>query len=100
MQTGSIFAPDRAQNTHNNFQDPIAFIKQGGANGVALIETLKVIGEKGVRITPDIMASGGGANGSGDGGIGTLLLLNLFRDQMQKQNTNAPSIVPTNGDKS
>ena len=56
-----------------------------GANGVALIETLKVIGEKGVRITPDIMASGGG-NGSGDsgGGIGTLLLLNLFRDQMHK----------------
>ena len=56
-----------------------------GANGVALIETLKVIGEKGVRITPDIMASGGG-NGSADsgGGIGTLLLLNLFRDQMHK----------------
>lgn len=55
-----------------------------GANGVALVETLKVIGEKGVRITPDIMASGGG-NGSGEGGgIGTLLLLNLFRDQMAK----------------
>jgi uncharacterized membrane protein YqiK len=54
-----------------------------GANGVAIVETLKVIGEKGVRITPDIMASGG--NGSGDGGgIGTLLLLNLFRDQMQR----------------
>jgi uncharacterized membrane protein YqiK len=48
-----------------------------GANGVALVETLKVIGEKGVRITPDIMASGGGTGG--DGGIGTLLLLNLFR---------------------
>ncbi|MBK8813617.1 MAG: hypothetical protein IPN69_23200 [Acidobacteria bacterium] len=54
-----------------------------GANGVALVETLKVIGEKGVRITPDIMASGGGANGDG-GGIGTLLLLNLFRDQMKR----------------
>ena len=63
-----------------------------GANGVALVETLKVIGEKGVRITPDVMASGGG-NGNGDGGIGTLLLLNLFRDQMQK-NSNG------NGDKS
>lgn len=62
-----------------------------GANGVALVETLKVIGEKGVRITPDIMASGGG-NGSGDGGggIGTLLLLNLFRDQMQKTGEKAP----------
>ena len=56
-----------------------------GANGVALVETLKVIGEKGVRITPDIMASGGGSgSGDGGGGIGTLLLLNLFRDQMQK----------------
>src|SRR5882724_4272787 len=52
-----------------------------GAQGVALVEVLKVIGEKGVRITPDIMASGGSNEGSG-GGIGTLLLLNLFRNQM------------------
>jgi uncharacterized membrane protein YqiK len=52
-----------------------------GAQGVAVVETLKVIGEKGVRITPDVLASGGG---SGDGGgIGTLLLLNLFREQMK-----------------
>src|SRR5438876_10879932 len=51
-----------------------------GAQGVALVEVLKVIGEKGVRITPDIMASGGA--GDGGGGIGTLLLLNLFRNQM------------------
>ena len=48
---------------------------------MAVVETLKVIGDKGVRITPDILASGGG---SGDGGgIGTLLLLNLFREQMK-----------------
>lgn len=59
-----------------------------GANGVALVETLKVIGEKGVRITPDILASGG-AGGNGDGGIGSLLLLNLFRDQMAKNNEKA-----------
>jgi uncharacterized membrane protein YqiK len=51
-----------------------------GAQGVALVEVLKVIGEKGVRITPDVMASGGG--GEGGGGLGTLLLLNLFRNQM------------------
>lgn len=57
-----------------------------GANGVALVETLKVIGEHGVRITPDIMATGGSENGDGGGGIGTLLLLNLFRDQMAKNN--------------
>jgi uncharacterized membrane protein YqiK len=51
-----------------------------GAQGVALVETLKVIGEKGVRITPDVMASGG--SGDGAGGLGTLLLLNLFRDRL------------------
>src|ERR1041385_624871 len=52
-----------------------------GAQGVAVVETLKVIGEKGVRITPDVLATGGGT-GEG-GGIGTLLLLNLFREQMK-----------------
>jgi uncharacterized membrane protein YqiK len=72
-----------------------------GSNGVALIETLKVIGEKGVRITPDILASGGNGNGDG-GGIGTLLLLNLFRDQMQQKNGENPAPAapsPTNGTK-
>jgi len=54
-----------------------------GAQGVALIETLKVIGEKGVRITPDVMATGGGNEG---GGIGTLLLLNLFRERLNMPN--------------
>src|SRR5213076_1668476 len=58
-----------------------------GAQGVALVEVLKAIGEKGVRITPDIMASGGGNEGSG-GRIGTLLLLNLFRNQMNLPATN------------
>ena len=52
-----------------------------GAQGVALVETLKVIGEKGVRITPDVMATGGGG-AEGGGGIGTLLLLNLFRERL------------------
>jgi uncharacterized membrane protein YqiK len=51
-----------------------------GAQGVALVETLKVIGEKNVRITPDVMATGG--SGDGAGGIGTLLLLNLFKDRL------------------
>ncbi|MBD0325731.1 MAG: SPFH domain-containing protein, partial [Pyrinomonadaceae bacterium] len=36
MPSGRIFAPDRAQNAHNNFQDPIAFIKQGGVKGIQL----------------------------------------------------------------
>lgn len=61
-----------------------------GPQGVALVETLKVIGEKGVRITPDVMASGG--NGDGAGNLGTLLLLNLFRDQM-KPNGSKPESV-------
>jgi len=43
------------------------------------------------RITPDIMASGGGVGGDGGGGIGTLLLLNLFRDQMAKTTEKAPT---------
>src|ERR1044072_8491475 len=61
-----------------------------GPQGVALVETLKVIGEKGVRITPDVMATGGGSGEAG-GGIGALLLLNLFRERL---NMPAP-----NGDK-
>jgi hypothetical protein len=60
-----------------------------GAQGVALVETLKVIGEKGVRITPDVMATGGGAEAGG--GLGTLLLLNLFRERLGN--------VPANGEK-
>jgi uncharacterized membrane protein YqiK len=60
-----------------------------GAQGVAIVETLKVIGEKGVRITPDVMASGSGSEGGG--GIGTLLLLNLFREKLG---------MPTNGEPS
>src|SRR5829696_4607374 len=36
MPMGSIFAPDRAQNAHNKFQDPIAFIREGVVNGIQL----------------------------------------------------------------
>jgi uncharacterized membrane protein YqiK len=55
-----------------------------GPQGVALVEILKVIGEKNVRITPDVMATGSGS----EGGLGTLLLLNLFRNQL---NMGAPA---------
>ncbi|MET0623866.1 MAG: SPFH domain-containing protein [Pyrinomonadaceae bacterium] len=60
-----------------------------GPQGVALVETLRVIGEKGVRITPDILASGG-ADGGG-GGIGTLLLLSLFKDRLGLADGAAPA---------
>jgi len=62
-----------------------------GAQGVALVETLKVIGEKGVRITPDVMATGGGAEGGG--GIGSLLLLNLFRDRLNLPASNGEKVA-------
>jgi uncharacterized membrane protein YqiK len=62
-----------------------------GPQGVALIEVLKVIGEKGVRITPDIMASGGA--GEGGGGIGSLLLLNLFRNQINMPEPNGEKVT-------
>jgi uncharacterized membrane protein YqiK len=61
-----------------------------GASGVALVETLKVIGEKNVRITPDVMATGGGSEGGG--GIGTLLLLNLFRDRLGVGSENGAAV--------
>jgi len=54
-----------------------------GSQGVSLIETLKVIGSGGIRITPDVMSTGG--NGDGGGGIGQLLLLNLFKERMNGQ---------------
>ena len=62
-----------------------------GAQGVALVETLKVIGEKGVRITPDVMATGGGPEGGG--GIGTLLLLNLFRERLNSPASNGEKVT-------
>src|SRR2546423_9253016 len=36
MHPGSICARDRAETAHNNFQDPIAFIKRGGVKGIQL----------------------------------------------------------------
>src|SRR5262249_2121177 len=36
LPPGRIFAPDRAQNAHNNFQDPIAFIEPGGVKRIQM----------------------------------------------------------------
>src|SRR5215213_1716940 len=62
-----------------------------GPQGVALVETLKVIGEKGVRITPDVMATGSGADGGS--GIGTLLLMNLFRERLNIPGSNGEKVT-------
>jgi uncharacterized membrane protein YqiK len=67
-----------------------------GQQGVALVETLKVIGENKVRITPDVMSSGGAGDGAGN--IGTLLLLNLFRERLAAEQP-APNGTPGNGAK-
>jgi len=64
-----------------------------GPQGVALVEALRVIGERGVRITPDIMASGG--SGDGGGNVGTLLLLNLFKERLELGPTNGGPKPPT-----
>jgi uncharacterized membrane protein YqiK len=61
-----------------------------GPQGVVLVETLKVIGEKNVRITPDILASGSGAEAGG--GIGQLLLMNLFRDRLNIPGPNGEKV--------
>jgi len=51
-----------------------------------------VIGEKGVRITPDVMATGGGTGEAG-GGIGALLLLNLFRERLNMPAPNGEKVT-------
>jgi hypothetical protein len=49
-----------------------------------------VIGEKGVCITPGVMASGGGVDG---GSAGTLLLLNLFRERLNMRASNGEKVT-------
>jgi bifunctional DNA-binding transcriptional regulator/antitoxin component of YhaV-PrlF toxin-antitoxin module len=45
-----------------------------GANNAALLELMKTISENNIRITPDVMVSGGGANsGTTDALMGTML---------------------------
>jgi regulator of protease activity HflC (stomatin/prohibitin superfamily) len=48
---------------------------QIGSSNAALIEVLKIVGERGIEITPRVMVSGGGANGGSQGTalIGTML---------------------------
>ncbi len=36
LPAGRIFAPDEANNAHDNFQNPIAFLTQGGVKGIQM----------------------------------------------------------------
>lgn len=46
-----------------------------GPGGLALVQVIEKIAEKGLRITPDIVAGGGGDGGAGLGSVLTALLL-------------------------
>jgi uncharacterized membrane protein YqiK len=51
-----------------------------GAENVALIEIMKLVAAENIKITPDVMVGGGGAGGTTDALMGTIL-----RDMMNKQ---------------
>ena len=52
--------------------------EQIGSSNAALIEVLKIVGERGIEITPRVMVSGGGANG----GSQTTALIGTMLDTM------------------
>jgi regulator of protease activity HflC (stomatin/prohibitin superfamily) len=58
---------------------------QIGSSNAALIEVLKIVGERGIEITPRVMVSGSGANGSSQTTalIGTMLDTMVDRDMPQ-----------------
>jgi uncharacterized membrane protein YqiK len=63
------------------------------AQGVTAVEVMKSITAAGLKITPDIMVTGGGAQGeSSQGGLVQLLLANMLKQQMVATN---PPPVPT-----
>jgi len=59
-----------------------AQVKALGEDNVANVKVIEVIGEKGVKITPDVLVSGGGS-GDGAGGLATVLVGNLVRDSLK-----------------
>lgn len=64
-----------------------------GQGNIALVEALKVVGEAGLRITPDIVAGG---NGGGDaGGLGAVLVALLTQQIAASQKGSAPTTEAT-----
>jgi uncharacterized membrane protein YqiK len=61
-----------------------------GSQGYTAVQLMQIIGERGVRVIPDIMVNGGN---SGNGGLVEALLGIILRDQLGQQK----SVVPTNG---
>jgi regulator of protease activity HflC (stomatin/prohibitin superfamily) len=61
---------------------------QIGSSNAALIEVLKIVGERGIEITPRVMVSGGGANG----GSQTTALIGTMLDTMVDR---TPAPTPT-----
>lgn len=75
---------------------------QIGKSNAAMLEMLKLIGERNIQITPRVMMVSGSANGSGNGSsdaattalIGTMLDHMVAKDEGESAATTSPAIVP------
>lgn len=65
--------------------------EQIGSSNAALIEVLKVVGERGIEITPRVMVSGSGANG----GNQTTALIGTMLDTMVDRTPTQPAAART-----
>jgi uncharacterized membrane protein YqiK len=61
--------------------------EQIGSSNAALIEVLKIVGERGIEITPRVMVSGGSANGGGQ----TTALIGTMLDTMVDRTPTQPT---------
>lgn len=72
--------------------------QQIGTGNAAMIEILKIVGERGIQITPRVMITGGGGVGgglSGGGGdSGTAALVGTILDQMVKDDEKPEPATP------
>jgi uncharacterized membrane protein YqiK len=64
------------------------------AQGVTAVEVMKAITAAGLKITPDIMVSGGSGNGDSSQGLVQLLLANMLKQQMAQPGVPAPPRPP------
>ncbi|MDZ4767138.1 MAG: SPFH domain-containing protein [Chloroflexota bacterium] len=80
-----------------------------GSQGYTAVQLMQIVGERGVRIIPDIMVNGGGANGTGGGSMVDALLGIVLAGQMRNgtlsgvangASTTNGHAMPTNGDAS